>query len=116
MCEGSEERLFLQEPVDHLTTEMEITDAGPEWTKKYLASFREDLPEDESKAVLQDRTQSGWLAWDKKIEVTRLTAWDENAYQLDPACKPGLAVYDQAIEADGFWTEVRPALHPKIDE
>lgn len=108
VCEGSEERLFLQEPVDHLTTEMEITDAGREWTKKYLASFREAIPEDETKAVLQDKTQTGWLAWGKKIEVSRFTGWEETAYELDPACKNGLAIYDQAIEVEGFWTEVGP--------
>ena len=106
-CEGSEERLFLEEPVDNFVSEMELSDTSPEFTKQYLAAFRENLPEDESKAVLQDRLDTGWLAWGKRMEVTRLSAWEEQAWKIDPTSRDGMQIFEHALSIAGWWQQVR---------
>jgi len=87
-------------------SEVEITDPSADFTEKYLASFREDLPEDETKAVLQDRSQSGWLAWGKTMEVTRLTGWEETAWEIDQTCAEGLAIFKDVISSPEWWQKV----------
>nr|GFD60585.1 hypothetical protein [Tanacetum cinerariifolium] len=71
-----------------------------------LKSFREPLPEDETKAVLQDRLQTGWLAWGKTMEVVRLTGWEERAWAIDPACQEGLKAFEEVISSEGWWQKV----------
>lgn len=88
-------------------SEIEITDASAGFTERYLASCRDSLPEDETKAVLQDRSQSGWLAWGKKMEVTRLTGWEEIAWEIDPTCAEGLGIFQEVISDPEWWQKVR---------
>ena len=106
LCEGSEERLFLQEPIDTFASEIELSDKSIDFTKRYLASFRADTLEDESRAVLQDRLDTGWLVWGTKMEVTRLPAWDEQAWKIDPTCQPGIQIFQVAISTPGWWQQV----------
>lgn len=106
LCEGSEERLFLEEPVDAFVSEIDLPDTSPEFTKRYLAAFREPLPEDESKAALQDRLDTGWLAWSSKMEVTRLPGWEEQAWETDSTCQPAIEIFETAISAAGWWQQV----------
>ncbi|OCF42973.1 proteasome activator subunit 4 [Kwoniella heveanensis CBS 569] len=106
LCQGSEELLFLEEPIDVFTKEIELTDTTPSFTQKYLASFREPLPDDESQAVLQDRQETGWLAWGKKIEVTRLSGWDEESWVVEEGSKPGTELVQGMISAEGWWQSV----------
>jgi proteasome activator subunit 4 len=84
-------------------SEIEITDPSADFTQRYLQSFREDLPADETKAVLQDQSQSGWLAWGKTMEVTRLTGWEEIAWEIDETCAEGLAIFREAISSPEWW-------------
>lgn len=86
--------------------EIPITNPGLDFTDKYLAAFREPLPEDETQVMLQDKLQTGWLAWGKKIEVYRFTGWDEQAWPIDPTSKDALAVFETAISAPGWWEKV----------
>lgn len=106
LCEGSEERLFLEEPVDTFASELELTDTSSTFTEKYLAAFREALPEDETKAVLQDRVDTGWLAWGRKMEVTRLSGWEEEAWKVDPLCRPGLDLFGEYIQKEEWWKQI----------
>lgn len=110
LCEGSEEKLFLQEPNDRLMEVIDIANPSPDFTDKYLAAFREPLPEDETQAVLQDKLQSGWLVWGKTLEVSRMTGWDEIAWEADPLSKDGMKVFEEAIATDGWWQQVCRAL------
>jgi len=106
LCEGSEERLFLEEPIDRFVSEIELPDTSSDFTKRYLAAFREPLPEDASKALLQDRLDTGWLVWGKKMEVTRISGWDEEAWNLDPACQPAIEVFKESISSVDWWQQV----------
>ncbi|KAK8843981.1 hypothetical protein IAR55_006774 [Kwoniella newhampshirensis] len=106
LCQGSEELLFLEEPIDAFTTELELKDTSPAFTGKYLASFKEPLPEDESKAVLQDRVQTGWLAWGKKIEVTRLSRWDEEIFPVEESSLPVKALISDIISRENWWQKI----------
>ena len=106
LCEGSDELLFLEEPIDRYMTEIELTDTSRAFTESYLASFREDLPEDASKAVLQDRVETGWLAWGRKMEVTRLSGWEEEAWVLDPTCEEGIKIFEGFMTSEGWWQQV----------
>ena len=106
LCKESDERLFLEEPLDVFAKEVDLTDTSLDFTGRYLAAFREGLPEDESKAVLQDRLDTGWLAWGTRMEVTRLPGWDEQAWTADPACQPAVQIFEETISAPGWWQEV----------
>lgn len=115
LCEGSEERLFLEEPVDVFVSEIELTDTSADFTERYLAAFREPLPEDASKAILQDRLETGWLAWGRKMEVTRMSGWDEESWKIDPTCQPALEILQEAMSAPGWWQQVRlPYSHLRL--
>ncbi|WRT69165.1 uncharacterized protein IL334_006149 [Kwoniella shivajii] len=104
-CE-SDEAIYLEEPGDVTSREIELTDTSPAFTEKYLASFREPLPEDESEAVLQDRMQTGWLAWGRKLEVSRLSKWDEQIWQCEVASKPGMELISSIMEESYWWQEI----------
>ncbi|WWD21364.1 hypothetical protein CI109_105848 [Kwoniella shandongensis] len=106
LCQGSEELLFLEEPIDAFTTEIELTDTSRAFTEKYLASFKEPLPEDESKAVLQDRVHTGWLAWGKTIEVTRLSKWDEPIFPVEEGSLPVKEMIAASISGEGWWQKI----------
>ena len=106
LCKGSEERLFLEEPLDVFASEIDLTDTSHDFTRRYLAAFREALPEDESKAVLHDRLDSGWLAWGTKMEVTRLAGWNEQAWEVDPACHPAVQIFQEHISGPDWWPKV----------
>jgi proteasome activator subunit 4 len=106
LCAGSEERLFLEEPEDSLLTEIPLTYTSPEFTARYLASFREALPDDETKAVLQDRLDTGWLAWGKTMEVLRLPGWEENVWHIDESSKEGIKVFEDVFAGEGWWQQV----------
>ncbi|WVR08974.1 hypothetical protein IAU60_006033 [Kwoniella sp. DSM 27419] len=106
LCQGSDELLFLEEPIDIFTKEIELSDTSSDFTQKYLASFREPLPEDESKAILQDRQETGWLAWGKKLEVTRLSGWDEQSWHVEEPSKAGANLLHGLIEEAGWWQKI----------
>ena len=106
LCQGSDERLFLEEPVDKFVTEIPLTDTSASFTSTYLAQFREPVPKDETTMKLVDRLQSGWLAWGKTIEVSRMSGWDEQAWTLDQSCEPGLQTVREVVFALGFWEGV----------
>lgn len=103
---GDEDALFLKEAIDPTYSVIPLPDTSPAFTQKYLASFRDDLPEDESKAVLQDRLDTGWLVWGKEMEVNRMPGWDEVTWEMDEACKPGVKIIEEAISGEGFWRSV----------
>jgi proteasome activator subunit 4 len=106
LCEGSEERLFLEEPVDHFVSEIQLTDTSSAFTQKYLSAFREDLPEDQTQAVLQDRLDTGWLVWGKTMEVARLPGWEEKDWSPDDRCKEGVKVFEDIFTGEGWWQKV----------
>ncbi|WOO84927.1 Autophagy-related protein 22 [Vanrija pseudolonga] len=98
------ERLFLQEPLDPFSRTLDLTkEVGPGFTEKYLASFRED-PSDAS--VLQDRVDTGWLAWGRTMEVSRFSGWDEDVFSLEPACKPAVDLVIQSINDPAWWKQL----------
>lgn len=105
LCQGSEELLFLEEPIDEYSKEIPLEDTSPKFTKRYLTSFRE-TPEDESKVVLQDRQQSGWLAWGHTLEVARFTGWDEPLFPVEEASLPGKEMIGKFINEESWWKRV----------
>ncbi|WVQ73567.1 hypothetical protein IAR50_003145 [Cryptococcus sp. DSM 104548] len=102
LCKGSDELLFLQEPVDDFTKEVPLTDTSPEFTERYLASFREPVT-DESETWLHDRVESGWLAWGKTLELTRFSGWDEPLFAIEEACWPARELVEKVISQEGWW-------------
>jgi hypothetical protein len=98
--------MFIEEAADPLGSTITLTDTSPEFTQKYLSSFREALPEDESKAVLQDRLDTGWLVWGREMEVSRMPAWDEIAMEMDEGCRPGVNLIEEATRGEAFWRSV----------
>lgn len=106
IADRPEERIFIQETSDPFTSEIELGDTSPEFTQRYLESFRDPLPEDQSKAALQDRLSTGWLAWGKTMEVSRMTGWDEYEFFVDDDCKPGVEQIKPIIESQEFWQTV----------
>jgi len=113
LCEGSEERLFLEEPHDPFVKFVDLTDTSPAFTQRYLSAFREELPADESKAELQDRLDTGWLVWGKQIEVARLSGWEEETWTIDAESKPGLAIAETAMNDPGWWQTVSASGRPQ---
>ncbi|KAK4685506.1 proteasome activator subunit 4, partial [Tremellales sp. Uapishka_1] len=105
-CGGSDELLFLQEPLHPLLTTIDLPDRSPDFTAKFLASFKEPLPADETKAALVDRSETGWLAWGKTMEVVRLTGWEEDVREADDGCKPAVELIASIISQDGWWPKV----------
>lgn len=110
LCEGSEERLYLQEPIDPFSKVIDLTDTSPAFTQQYLAAFRSELPELEETALLQDRLDTGWLAWGKTMEVSRLSGWDEMAWKIDQESLPGIDLIKEIISQDGWWQHVSGRL------
>ncbi|ORX39177.1 putative membrane protein [Kockovaella imperatae] len=102
-CQGSEEKIFLEEPDDPLSSEVILTDTSSAFTAKYLAAFREPLPEDVTTVQLQDRLSTGWLAWGTKLEVCRMTGWDEEPFSLNPKCGPAVDVLREVVGQAGWW-------------
>jgi proteasome activator subunit 4 len=105
-CNGDEKRLFLKEPVDILVKTIELDDTSSAFTEQYLKAFREPLPEDESTAMLQDQLDTGWLAWGKTMEVTRLPGWDEDAWTIDEQCNDALELLRTVTSGEGWWQSV----------
>lgn len=103
----SEERIFTQETNDPYISEIEIPDTSSTFTESYLQSFRLPIPEDQTKAALVDRLGTGWLAWGKKMEVCRMTGWDEYEVYYDEDCKAGIDQISSIVETEGFWKTVR---------
>ena len=96
-CNGSDEKIFLEEPDDALTTEITINPSG-DYTARYLAAFRS-----ESTEQLQDRLDTGWLAWGKTMEVSRLPGWDEDTFATEPKCKGVVDIFQSVIDGDKWW-------------
>lgn len=103
----SEEQIFLQETKDPHSFEMTLADTSPAFTESYLQSFRLPLPEDPTKVALLDRLDTGWLAWGRKMEVARLTGWDEYEEYADKACQPGIDQIATVVQSKEFWQTVR---------
>nr|XP_018259276.1 proteasome activator subunit 4 [Kwoniella dejecticola CBS 10117]OBR81434.1 proteasome activator subunit 4 [Kwoniella dejecticola CBS 10117] len=106
LCQGSDELLFLEEPVDIFSKDIDLTDTSPEFTQKYLASFKDPLPQDESQALLQDRQETGWLAWGKKIEVSRLSGWDEISWTCEAPSQEGSNLIQSMMVEEGWWQKI----------
>lgn len=106
LCKDSEERLYLEEPIDPYAKEIELTDTSPAFTQQYLAAFRQPLPQDETQAMLQDRLDTGWLVWGKKMEVARLSGWEEEPWTYEAACKPAVDVIAEVMGQSDFWRVV----------
>ncbi|EIW66071.1 hypothetical protein TREMEDRAFT_35609 [Tremella mesenterica DSM 1558] len=99
-------QLLLQEPLDALSKTIELTDTSEEFSKRYLSSFREPLPEDPTQAQLQDRTTTGWFVWGKTMEVVRLNGWEEQSWIIDPSSKEALEVVNEIVNKPGLWQSV----------
>ncbi|ORY33092.1 putative membrane protein [Naematelia encephala] len=106
LCLGDEARLFLEEPVDTFTTKIKLEDTSEAFTHSYLEAFRQPLPADESTATLQDCLDSGWLAWGREMEVTRLTAWEENAWTVDEGCQPAVKLFGNLVGQREWWQSI----------
>lgn len=106
LCDGSEERLFLQEPIDPFAKTIPLPDTSAAFTRQYLNAFRSDLPEQEEQALLQDRVETGWLVWGKEMETSRLSGWNEQAWKIDESCRPGLDLIQGIMQQDGWWQKV----------
>lgn len=98
--------LFIEEAMDPLGSTIPLTDTSPAFTQNYLASFREDLPEDPSTVPLQDRLDTGWLVWGREMEVSRMPGWDEVALEMEEGCKSGIALIEEALKGEKFWRTV----------
>ena len=96
-CNGADEKIFLEEPDDPLTTEITIDPSG-DFTARYLAAFRSDSTEQ-----LQDRLDTGWLAWGKTMEVSRLTGWDEETFTVESGSKGAVEVFQSVMGGDKWW-------------
>jgi proteasome activator subunit 4 len=101
-----EERLFLQEPYDPFTTEIELKDTSEAFVQQYFRSFREPPPEDGSQALMQDRSDTGWLVWGKTMELGRMTGPDEDAYCMDETSQEGVAIIKNVMTGPNFWQTV----------
>lgn len=101
--QGSMERLFLQEPKDPFASKIDLTKQDAGFTERYLKAFREEPTED---SVLQDRIDTGWLAWGREMEVTRFAKWDEQVFHLEEACKPAIDIVVAAVEKDEWWQKL----------
>nr|XP_019009928.1 proteasome activator subunit 4 [Kwoniella pini CBS 10737]OCF48709.1 proteasome activator subunit 4 [Kwoniella pini CBS 10737] len=106
LCQGSEELLFLEEPIDIFTKDIELTETSPALTQKYLASFKEPLPQDETQALLQDRQDTGWLAWGKKIEVSRLSGWEELGWTCEIPSIEGKNLIEDMLAEKDWWAKL----------
>jgi proteasome activator subunit 4 len=106
LCDD-DRRLMLQEPRDKFTTEIELTDTSPAFTQQYLHAFRQPIPEKQEDAMLQDSADSGWFVWGKTMEVSRFSAWSEEAWTLDAGCKPGVNLLIGIMSQEGWWQKVR---------
>jgi proteasome activator subunit 4 len=101
-----EERLFLQEPSDPFTKTIELTDTSDAFLQSYFQSFKEPPPTDGSQAMMQDRSDTGWLVWGKTMEVSRMTGPDEDAFCMDETSTEGVAVIREVMTAPTFWQTV----------
>lgn len=108
ICRGEEERLFLKEPFDPYEVEIELTDTSSSFTEKYLDSFRNDLPDDKSgkEIVLQDSSESGWLAWGKTLRGARFRGWDEPEFPIDADSQPSVDIVAEVIRDKLFWRKL----------
>jgi proteasome activator subunit 4 len=106
LCEGDDRRLVLQEPIDKFTTEIELTDTSKAFTEQYLAAFRQPVPEKQETAMLQDRLDTGWLVWGKKMEVSRLSAWEEEGWTIDVGSMPAIKMLKDLKSQEGWWQKV----------
>jgi proteasome activator subunit 4 len=105
-----EERLFLQDPVDTTTTEIELKDTSAEFTESYLRSFREPLLQDGSEPMMQDLSETGWLVWGKTMEVSRVMGPDEDEDLSDPESNEGIQILKDVMTAPEFWQTVSPIV------
>lgn len=103
-----EERLFLQEPYDPFTTEIELKDTSDAFVQQYFQSFKEPPPEDGSQALMQDRSDTGWLVWGKTMELGRMTGPDEDAYCMDETSIEGVSIIKDVMTGPTFWQTVSP--------
>ena len=90
LCHGSTERLFLQEGQNPLKRKLKLENTTGEFTKEYLNSFTEKMPdsppeagENEREYWMQDKQATGWLAWGSEITQSRLAGWDEKVFQWE---------------------------------
>lgn len=111
-----EERLFLQEPYDPFTTEIELKDTSEAFMQQYFKSFREPPPEDGSQALMQDRSDTGWLVWGKTMELGRMTGPKEDAYCMDETSQEGVAIIKNVMTGPNFWQTVRIPVNGIADD
>lgn len=110
----ADERIFTQETTDPYSFEVELKDTSSTFTNSYLQSFREPLPEDQSKAMLQDRLSTGWLAWGKTLEVCRLTGPDEYDLYVHQDDLPGIEQIRPVIDKQEFWQTVSDCPYVRL--
>jgi len=101
-----EERLFLQEPFDPFTKTIDLTDTSDAFVQSYFQSFKEPPPKDGSQAMMQDRSDTGWLVWGKTMEVSRMTGPEEDAFCMDESSTEGVAIIREVMTGPTFWQTV----------
>lgn len=106
LCSHDNERLLLELPQNPLKVTIPIDPSQPGFTAEYLASFRKPIAVEDSTTFLQDKTTSGWLAWDKELHGYRQAGWDERPFVWDPSSAEAVAVMATFVRDPAWWTKL----------
>lgn len=101
---GSDERALLDKTENPL--KRTISSQGPDFPSEFLKAFKVPIGYDDTTTILHDKSQSGWLAWDKEIVGFVQAPWDSSPFNWDPASSDALAVISNQIEDPEFWTKL----------
>ncbi len=113
LCNGSTERLFLQEGQNPLKRKFKLENTTGDFTKQYLDSFTEKMPnspppagEQEPRYWMQDKQATGWLAWGSEIIQSRLAGWDEKVFQWEEESSGAIDAMAKYVNDPEWWKSV----------
>jgi proteasome activator subunit 4 len=106
LCEHDDELLLLELPRNPLKVTVPIDPAKPGFTADYLATFRQPIAVEDSTTFLQDKTTSGWLAWDKQLHGYRQAGWEEQPFDWDPSSAEAVTVMAKFVRDPEWWKKL----------
>lgn len=106
LCDQDDKRLLLDLPENPLKVTIPIDPTQEGFTSTYLSTFRTPIPDDDSTTFLQDKTTSGWLAWDKELSGYRQASWDEQPFKWDPTSQDAIAVMAKFVDDPTWWKKL----------
>jgi proteasome activator subunit 4 len=108
LCDGSPERLYLQQGDNPLKRKIRLEDTSAEFTRQYLDSFKQKVPYDtQAEHWMQDKPAEGWLCWGKEIQQSRLAGWDEQVFTWEADSGEAIQAIGKHVEDDEWWKRVR---------